>query len=94
VIRLRTGRPGVEIPAGELESSFLRNVGTVAGAHTASDSVGTGVNFLWVKRPGREVASCPPLAKVDYICSCAAPVCVHGVAGDSFLFMFEKVLCR
>jgi hypothetical protein len=51
MIRLRTQRPGVQIPAGAL----VRNVEPVAGAHRASDLVGTGVNFLWVKRPGREV---------------------------------------
>jgi hypothetical protein len=95
MMRLRTGRPGVQIPAGALESSLVRNVEPVAGAYRASDSVGTGVNLLWVKRPGREVDSCPRFVKVriDYICTSAVPVCIHGVAGDNFLFIFEKVLC-
>jgi hypothetical protein len=54
--------------------------------------VGTGVNFLWLKSPGREVDSCPPLVKVkiDYISTSAGSVCVHGVAEYNFLFIFEK----
>jgi hypothetical protein len=53
--------------------------------------VGSGANFLWVKRAEREVGLCPPLVKVkiDYSCTFAAPVCVHGMARDKFSFIFE-----
>jgi hypothetical protein len=47
---------GVRFPAGARDFSILHS----SGAHPASYAMGTGDDFPWVKRPGREADHSPP----------------------------------
>jgi hypothetical protein len=82
--RLRTGRLGVEIPAGERDFSLLRNVGGGWGAHPASCWTCAGV-----KRPGLEVnhpSPCSAEIENEWRCTSTPPVCLHLVKWDKVIF--------
>ena len=55
VNRLRAGQTAVRIPAVTRGVSLLQNVQNGSGAHPAIYSMGTGVIFVDIEQPGREV---------------------------------------
>ena len=56
-IRLQDGRSGVRFPVREINFSSLQNVQTGSGAHTASQSLGTGALSVGVIRTGLHLVS-------------------------------------
>jgi len=59
--------------------------------HATSHSVGSGVLFPGVKRPGREVNQSPPTsakAKNEWSYTSSPPLRLHGVDRKNFLFTF------
>ena len=55
VTRLRAGHTAVRIPAGARGFSLLQNVQIGSGAHPATYSMGAGVIFVDIERPGLEI---------------------------------------
>ena len=59
VTRLRAGQTAVRIPACARGFSLLQNVHIGSEANPTSYSMGTGVIFVDIERPGREVEHSP-----------------------------------
>jgi hypothetical protein len=70
----------IQFLAGARDFSLLHSTQTGSGAHPTSFSMGTGVSFPRVKRPGCEVDTPPsgPCSRMVelYLCS---HICLHGI---------------
>jgi hypothetical protein len=93
---LLAGRSGVRIPAGQGIFSSRKPL-TGSRSHTFSYSIGVGGSFPEVKRPGSEVDCSPPSSnevKNEWSYTSTAPICVHGMNRQPFLWKLDQMFYR
>ena len=93
----RSGRSGLQIPAGARDMPVLQGVKTISGTNPTSHAMGSGVLSRRVGRSRHEVDQLSKLnaeAKNGWSCTSTSPACFHSVGRGNYFFLVQRELSQ